>query len=245
MILKTPAIVLKTIDFRETSRIAIFFTQDHGKVSGLLKGIRKDPKKFGSSLERFSVNDIVFYQYRNSDLHLVSQCDMKEYFYAIRQDMSKFLAASYVAELVQAIMPNEEKNLLVFQLMLDFLKSLSSKTEIHSLVHAFQIKILLYSGFRPHLDTCLKCKKKIQAKAKFSLKDGGLICLQCPTFNTEVYMISPGTVASILHVERSEWVSVLKLRLTESVKRELKYVLNNFLVFHLGRQLQSVKYLKR
>ena len=82
MIVKTEGIVLKTFDFRETSRIATFFTRDFGKVKGVLKGIRKDPKKFGSSIEKFSVNDIVYYQYRNNDIHLVSHCDMKDIFQA-------------------------------------------------------------------------------------------------------------------------------------------------------------------
>jgi len=89
MILQTEAIVLKTMDFRETSRIATFFTKDYGKVKGVLKGIRKDHKKFGSNVDKFSVNDIVYYQYRNSDLHLISQCDLRNYFFPIRQDLKK------------------------------------------------------------------------------------------------------------------------------------------------------------
>ena len=107
MIVKTEAIVLKSFDFRETSRIATFFTRDYGKVSGVLKGIRKDYRKFGSSVERFSVNDIVYYQYRNSDLHLISQCDLKAFFYPVRQDLKKSLAASYISELVNLVMPVE------------------------------------------------------------------------------------------------------------------------------------------
>src|SRR3989338_2370005 len=66
MILKTEAIVLKSFAFRETSRIATFFTKDYGKVKGVLKGIRSNPRKFGSYLDKFSVNDIVYYQYRRS-----------------------------------------------------------------------------------------------------------------------------------------------------------------------------------
>ena len=37
MIVKTEGIVLKSFDFRETSRIATFFTRDFGKVKGVLK----------------------------------------------------------------------------------------------------------------------------------------------------------------------------------------------------------------
>ena len=108
MIIKTEGIVLKTIDLRETSRIAFFFTRDHGKVKGVLKGIRKDPKKFGSHIDKFSVNEIVYYQYRNSDIHLVSQCDLKQFFFPVRQDYKRNIAANYMLELVNIIMPTEE-----------------------------------------------------------------------------------------------------------------------------------------
>lgn len=243
MILKTEAIVLKSIDFRETSKIVIFFTRDYGKVTGVLKGIRKDHRKFGSNVDRFSVNDIVYYSSRSSDIHLVSQCDLKNYFFPIRRDLKKSLAASYILELVSLIMPAEDRNQKVYALMLDFLNTLEKEADTNRLVHMFQIKILSLSGFRPHLDSCVKCKKVIAARAKFSLKDGGLICAACPSTDEDVHMITPGTVATILHVERSAWPHCLRLKFPEAVRRELKYILNNFLVYHLGRRVKSAKYI--
>ena len=242
-ILKTEAIVLRSFDFRETSRIATFYTKEYGRGSGSLKRIRQAPKKFGSSLDRFSVNDIVYYQCRNSELHLISHCDMRNYFYPVRQDLKKSIAAHYIMELVNVIMPTEEKNAKVYQLMVDFLSALEKTDDINKLIHFFQIKILLISGFKPHLDTCLHCHKKIGGKARFSLKDGGLICLECPVADTTVHLISPGAVASILFAEKNDWTHCLKLKLTSVTKDELKYVLNNFLVFHLGRKIKSAKYL--
>ncbi len=246
MILKTEGIVLKTFDLRESSRIAIFFTKEYGKVSGVLKGIRKDHKKFGSSVDRFTVNDIVYYQYRNSDLHLISHCDLKSYFYPIRQDLKKSLAASYILELVNLIMPSEEKNVKIYRLMLDFLESLQGveHSDASLLVHFFQIKILSLSGFKPHLDTCLKCKRAIIEKARFSLREGGLVCLDCAAGDSTLELLSPGAVSSIIYAEGHEWPICLRLKLTESVQKELKYVLNNFLVFHLGRKIKSAKYLR-
>src|SRR5476651_1449842 len=148
MIVKTEGIVLKSFDFRETSRIATFFTRDFGKVKGVLKGIRKDPKKFGSSIEKFSVNDIVYYQYRNSDIHLISHCDMKDYFSGLRQDLERMTAASYAAELIDTLMQS-------------FLKSLQSTPDVSKLVQTFQIKILSLSGFQPHLEACVRCSNNV------------------------------------------------------------------------------------
>ena len=243
MILKSEAIVLKSFDFRETSRIATFFTKDYGKVKGVLKGIRKDPRKFGSSVDRFTVNDIVYYHYSRSDLHLISHCDLKAFFFPVRQDYKRTVAANYALELVDAIVPVEQANVKVYELLLDFLKTLETIKDLNKLVHIFQIKILLHSGFRPHLDSCVKCEKKIRKRARFSHKLGGLICDSCPTNETNFTLISQGTVLSILHIEQSSWAHALKLGLTKSVTQELKYTLNNFLVYHLEKYIKASKYL--
>ena len=242
MIIKTKGIVLKSFDLRETSRIATFFTEDEGKVSGVLKGIRADHKKFGSSVEKFSINDIVYYQYRNSELHLISQCDLSHYFPGVRRDLRKSLAANYILELVAIVMPVESPNLEVFQLMKDFLLALETAPDVNQLVHVFQIKMLSFSGFRPHLDACLKCRRTVSGRVQFSPQEGGLICPQCFTSDPNAQMISQGTVASILHVENSPWTGCLRLKCSPSVQKELKYILNTFLVFHLGKNIRSAKY---
>lgn len=243
MIPQTEGIVLKSFDYRETSCIATFFTKDQGKITGILKGIRKNPKKFGSHIDRFSVNDLVYYHYSRSTLHLISQCDLNQYFFPIRQNYKRNVAANYALELVDMIMPPEQANKKVYRLMLDYLDSLQTVQDVDKLVHVFQIKMLLYSGFSPHLDSCVRCNRSIKGKTRFSLKLGGLICTQCPTTERSFTIISQGTISSILHIEKSHWVQCLRLKLTLVSRKELKYILNNFLVYHLEKQIKSAKYL--
>lgn len=242
-ILKSEAIVLKSFDFRETSRIATFFTRTYGKIKGVLKGIRKDQKKFGSSVDRFTVNDIVYYRYSRSEIHLISHCDLKQFFFPVRQDYKRSVAAHYALELVDSIMQIEQPNLKVYDLLMNYLNALEKIKDIDKLVHVFQIKILLHSGFRPHLDSCVRCRKKITKRARFSMKLGGLICPDCPTQDSTFLFISQGAVSSILHIEQSEWSRALQLGLTAPIKKELKFTLNNFLVYHLEKYIKSSKYL--
>jgi DNA repair protein RecO (recombination protein O) len=243
MIVKTEGIVLKTMDLRETSRMATFFTRDFGKVKGVLKGIRKDPKKFGSNIEKFSLNDIVYYQHRNSDIHLVSHCDMKDFFSGLRRDLERMTAASYASELIDTLMQAEEQNLEIYDLMQAFLKCLQTTTDVSKLVQTFQIKILSLSGFKPHLETCVRCSKMIVQSPRFSLRLGGLLCGVCQDSGGEATPISLGAVASILHIQQNNWEAALRLGMEPFIKKELKYVLNHFLVFHLERQLRSTRFL--
>jgi len=243
MIVKTEGIVLKIFDFRETSRIATFLTKDYGKVKGVLKGIRKDPRKFGSSVEKFSLNDIVYYEYRNSDIHLISHCDMKDFYTGLRQDLERMTAASYAAELIDTLMPAEEKSLEIYNLLQAFLKCLQTTADVSKLVQTFQIKILSLSGFKPHLETCVSCRKDVSDAPRFSLRLGGLLCGGCKNIATEATPISLGAVASILHIQKNNWDAALRLGMAPFIKKELKYVLNHFLVFHLERHLRSTRFL--
>ena len=235
--------MLKTFDFRETSRIATFLTRDFGKVKGVLKGIRKDPKKFGSSVDNFSLNEIVYYQYRNSDIHLISHCDMKDFFSGLRRDLERMTAASYASELIYTLMPVEDENWQIYDLMQAFLKSLQTTEDVARLVQNFQIKILSLSGFKPHLEACVRCSGEVAPSPRFSLRLGGLLCATCKDLSQEATPISLGAVASILHIQKNNWDTALRLKMPPFIKKELKFVLNHFLVFHLERHLRSTRFL--
>jgi len=243
-IISTEAVVLRTVPLRETSMIAFLFTRSHGKVNGVLKGIRKDPRKFRTSLDKLSVNDIVFYQYRNSDIHLVSQCDMKEHFPAIRLDIKRMTAGEYACELLNKIMPVEQKNAGVYTLLLDYCRALGEARDPGRLVHMFQIKLLALSGFRPHIDSCVQCGCAVSGKVKFSTRQGGLVCPRCERKEIGLVPVSSGALASLLYVENHPWDQCLKLSLTPSVRKELKHILNNFLIYHLEKNIKSAKYLE-
>jgi len=242
---KTEAIVLNRRNFRETSLIADFYTRDFGRLSGLLKGIKTEPAKFASSLEPFSYNEIIFYRKRNSSLHLVSQCDSRNNFDAIRQNMIKIGIGNFIMELVGALMALEDKNEEVFDLTLACLQELGGTNYPDKVMTIFKIKILALSGFKPHLDSCISCGDKMFEQSKFSLMLGGLLCPQCCKKDITSRTIFRGTVASILHIERNDFKNNLNLGMNPQIKKELDLMLNSFLNFHLEKELKSQRVLNK
>lgn len=225
--------------------IAEFYTRDFGKISGILKGIRQDPYKFASRLEPFSHNEIIFYEKRNSSLHLVSQCDLKCNFDNIRQDIIKAGIASYMAELVNALMPAQDKNEEIFDLSLLCLQEIERQSNPQKVATIFKIKILALSGFKPHFDSCISCAGRIMGESKFSLALGGLLCPQCYQRDPAGRHIYRGTVASILYIEKNGFRNNLNLGMNPEIKKELDLMLNAFLQFHLEKELKSQKVLNK
>jgi len=125
-IYKTEAIVLNTQNFRQTSLIANFYTRDFGKLSGLLKGIREDPTKFNSTLDTFSLNEIIYYKKTKSSLHLVSSCDLKKDFRLIKNDLERIKRAFSLVELIDTLTVQEDRNEKIFDLAIACLQQLEN-----------------------------------------------------------------------------------------------------------------------
>ena len=243
MICKDEAIVLKTRDFRETSKIAIFYSKQFGKISGLFKGIHNDPKKFASQLDFLSINEIIYYKKRFSELHLVSQCDLKKNFDCLSADVIKFGLASFCAELIDSIMPQEDANPEIYNLLVNFLYSLENTTVAKKLIYNFILKTLTLSGFQPHLESCVVCKKSVKNQAFFSNRFGGLLCPKCSCRDEQCESILPGTIATILFFQNSPWFDSLRLNILPFIEKQLSEVIFSFLNFHLERKFKSLKML--
>ncbi|PIQ86435.1 MAG: DNA repair protein RecO [Candidatus Omnitrophica bacterium CG11_big_fil_rev_8_21_14_0_20_43_6] len=242
---KALGLVLSKRDLRETSLIVDFYTKEFGKVCGVLKGIRTDPKKFASNLEPFSLNEIIFYRKTHSSIHLVSQADKIDNFTRVRQNIDRTTTAGFMMEMIGSVMQLEDKNEEVLELALASLKELETNYNPEKISTIFKIKMLSLSGFKPHFDSCVSCLDKIMGQSRFSLALGGLLCSRCMPKDPAARSIFRGTIATVLHIERSSFTSSLNLGMNPQIKKELDLILNAFLNFHLGRELKSQRLINK
>ena len=262
---KSEAIVLKTFGFRETSLIINLFTKDFGKISGLIKGIRQTPQRYGGLPLVFSRSSIVFYERPQRDLNLVTQCDAEEQFLPIRRNLEKTNYANYFLELLDAVTFDYDKNERLFELTLDSLKALCLEQESWRIARIFEIRLLNLSGFKPQLDSCVNCQRKIAAQArlpltkrdgqarlpgymrgaqgKFSSILGGILCPRCFSSDNRAKPMLRGTLASIDYIEKSTWLKATHLKMTRKISFELASILGKFLDIHLDKQMKFRKFL--
>ena len=173
---KTLAFVLKTQDYRDTSLLGSFYTKEHGKIRGIVKGIRDARARFGSTLEPFSLNEILFYRRRRGgDLHQVTQIDLIQLFPEVREDLERLATASYFAELLNELVEVEDSNSGIFDLMRDSLRFLASGASCKRSARIFEVKLLDLLGFMPEIRACVKCQAKDPQPAYFSVSLGGKI----------------------------------------------------------------------
>lgn len=243
MIHKHNAFILKRFNWRETSLIATFFTDGFGKLEGILKAARVTPQRFSSTFDIFSYNEIIYYKKRKG-LHLVVECHLKENYPNIRKDLKADLTAKYFMELTSSMLPPEEDNPEIFSLVVNALSALEQNTQDYErLARLFELHLLSICGFKPHIESCINCQREQLETARFSLHLGGLICHRCFSEDKSAKNILKGTTASMIYIQNNNWPLSLKLNLNEKINSELKFILENFLRFHLEKRLKTSKIL--
>src|SRR6478672_5481893 len=97
---KSRTIVLKVIEFSETSCVVTLFTEDFGKVGALAKGARRPKGPFEGALDLLALVRIVFLRKSSDALDLLTEARLERRFRPNSGDLSSLYAAYYVAELL-------------------------------------------------------------------------------------------------------------------------------------------------
>lgn len=176
----TDAIVLKAKDFRDNDKIVYLFSPSEGKISAVLKGVKKAAAKLKFAGEPFCFAEftLVF----RGEMATVTNCSEISSFFEIRQDIDGFYCGCAVLEIVSAFIEENQPNELLFWETVKMLKNLAEKkTDAKTLLVKFALKVFENFGQKLCFDRCAECGKKIDGNAYFDFSDGGVLCGNCAT----------------------------------------------------------------
>jgi DNA repair protein RecO (recombination protein O) len=171
-------VVLRTIKLGEADRIVTIFTQGHGKVRAVAKGIRKTTSKFGARLEPTS--RVAIQCYKGRELDVVTQAETIEANRVLREEYSLLTHAVPMLEAVDQTTLEREPNPAVYRMLTGALRTLAERRS-PQVTPAFFWKLLSLEGFHPMLDGCARCADDVadDELVAFDLEEGGTVCRAC------------------------------------------------------------------
>lgn len=253
---KAEAFILKTQDYRDTSMLGDFYTRDHGKIRGIVKGIRDSRARFGSTLEPFSLNEILFYKRkRGGDLHQVTQVDLITLFPEVREDLDRLAYASYFTELLNELVEAEDPSPETFDLLKDALLFLGSGASPKRSARIFEVKLFGLLGLMPEINACVACAAATPDPAYFSVPQGGIRCRACnikasasssrPRLVDVSIPVSKGTLNFLDRARRAHFKDLQNVKVVHEVGQQLEKVLTRFAEYHLPTKLKSALFLEK
>jgi DNA repair protein RecO (recombination protein O) len=106
-LVSTPALVLSTLKYSESSKIVRLATRDLGVQSAIAKGARRPRSRFGAALQVLSEGHAQLYVRDHRELHTLAAFDLARVPVRLAEDLERYAAASVLAELMARFAPPE------------------------------------------------------------------------------------------------------------------------------------------
>lgn len=194
---ETEAIVLRTYRLGEADKIASLLTRQLGRLRAVAQGALRPKSRYGGTLEPLSYVRLWIFERENRDLLRLNSVEIIESFFDMQRDFRVQLAAQYLAEVAERLLPEREVNERVFRLLLAVLRALKHSGEVTRPLLYFDYWMLRLEGFLPDFETCAACGRALgEGGGYYSRGSETLLCRDCKLPSSQI--IAAATLAMVL-----------------------------------------------
>lgn len=244
-LVKTTAIVLRSLKWGDADRIVTVYSRDRGKIRGVARGARRPKSRFGAALEPFSLCRLNLFEKTGDSLFRISQVDLVRSSLRLRESLGLIDSAARMVNVVAAITPDGDPDQLLFDTLEQGLASLHESEDPSFTALLFQIRLLGVTGFCPQTDHCATCgKTHFSGEPQFSPVAGGLVCLSCAAHQrVRCVVLSRGSVSFLQQAIRLDPALVTRLRASGQVRGEVEAAIEGYVTVVAGKRIPSAKFL--
>jgi DNA repair protein RecO (recombination protein O) len=240
--LHAEVVVLRHTDWGEADRLLVLFSREAGKLRAVAKGVRKLRSRKAGHLE--PITHVKLLLAAGRDFWIVTQAETVDAYLPIREDLVRTAYAAYAIELIDRFTYEEGENRPLFQLLVETLGRISTSPDPFPSVRYYEIRLLDLLGFRPELNNCVRCEKRILPEDQFfDAGLGGVLCPRCGAVVRTGRPITMHTLRFLRHYQRSTFQEATRATLTDSERLEVEALLNYYLTYLLERRLNSPAFL--
>ena len=245
-IVKTRAIVLRSMRMGETSSLVTLYAQECGKLKAMARGARKPKSRFGAALGLMTEVQAVCYIKETRDLQTLSECTLLKPAPDLSQSLERLSFGSAACELVDRLTIEGEGNPRLYLCLSGVLHGLAEvePAKVESLFWYFQLRAAAALGYRPELRQCITCQRELVGPSSwFSAALGGGLCATCGPGNGA--RLAQHSLRFLAALQGLRTYSKDALPQAPSQRGEIRMALRGFLEYHGGEhsRLKSLDFL--
>ncbi len=237
MLQNTRAIVLRTVNFGETSLVVSCFTEMYGQQSYLVKGARSTGKK-GQSMRPYlqpgALLDLVVYYQAEKNLQYIRELRWAKVYQRVLSNVLHHGVATYMIELLSKCMKQTEPNPELFSMMEQYLMVLdeAEPAVVANLPLHFTLQLADILGFRP--------EGQYSAKHKVLDLREGRFTDELPGHRD----VLEGNAAQLTHqlLQTGHPITLYRIKMNREQRQELLHAFETYFRLHIDAfgSLQSL-----
>lgn len=176
---RSEAVVLRGVDFSQSSRIVTFLCPKRGRMACMAKGARRAKSSTAALLDTYHRLEIVFSWKDTRGVQQLTDCSLLDAYSGVRQNLEKSMCAAVPLEIAYTVAHENEPSEALYGALVRGLEGFETWTgDARDYCSWFMLRLLAAAGFAPSVTTCCGCGKSISDAAGFSY-GGGATCSRC------------------------------------------------------------------
>jgi len=230
----TAAIVLRAVEFSETSLVVTLLTRDLGRVSAIAKGARRLKGPFEGALDLLAVCRVVVITKNSDSLDLLTEAKLQRRFRGGQRSLPRLYGGYYIAEMLRLLTDDHDPHSDVYDLTIETLRQIDGDGDVTGSLLYFDAQALRMLGHAPQTERCTDCGGELSSapRVAFSIAGGGVVCPDCRGRQRHVISVGRNTIDWLERLQSSE--TKLPAPMVPACYGELRAVMNRYLQSVVG-----------
>ncbi len=241
-------VVIREKIIGESDKMLTILTSE-GKIYAYAKGIKNISSKNAPACQVFTYSDFEIVE--KNGRNIVKTAYIKEMFYGIRGDMSRYSLACYFSDIMCHVATENNDESENLRLLLNAFFALANKTDIPlwQIKGAFEMRLMSTIGFMPSLNDCQCCGNTAELSINniFSFEEGGIICSKCCDKSDHIPFscsVSGKTLQVIAYISGCEISKFLSFKIDDVLSAEFNFLCENYLIHKLEHSFETLRIYK-
>jgi DNA repair protein RecO (recombination protein O) len=232
-------IILKEVKYKDNDKILHCFSRRRGKIQIMAKNSRKTNSRNLSLTQTLSHISVDLY--KGKGMYSLSDGEVLNSFYSLKNNYDGFVYSSYVLEILNHVLQENENYSKLFDMTVKLFTLLSESVEnIEVLIGAYEIKLVSLLGYKPWLESCISCGSK-EGKFAFSISDGGLVCRCCRENGRNYVYLNEGEINCLKMLIKTKFDDMGKI---DCCSKKILKLAGLYFRYHIGKNnFKSLKLL--
>jgi len=179
-LIKTKALVMGAIRWKESSKIVTLYTREFGKQKVIARGAYRKNSPLSGILETMNYVEVVLDFKSSRELNLLREINLESAFNKLRSQFDAFMYGMALLEIINQVFEENDSDSLFFDFTITQLDQLEQLKQPHVGATYFLLKLLSFLGFKPQLADCQSGDTQLCAgQVHLSMESGDVYCRQC------------------------------------------------------------------
>ena len=244
----TDAIILTAKDYRDYDKLLTLFSPEHGRISAIVKGVKKPKSKLSGIVQSFTYGR--YQLYLGKSLDRLVQGTVYNGFGHLKGDLMKMSAGMCVLELLDKSVLREQESGALFGVTLSCFYLLEKDYPLQLPLRIFEAKLIDHLGYAPDLSGCLHHGEVASARWYFDPDQGGIVCEPCfeelcsAQESPQAFLLERSSLNIMDRLLNSPVYQLKNLKMTDVQNDTVERVFTSILRAHAGITCKTKSFLE-